>query len=91
MKYDLKDVVNMLRIYHQVESEAKFFLSLSAFASKHKEQTIKSAQRTLAAIEEYKKLPQELRSELEKDKGTNVSQITELTKLCKQTLNISLK
>jgi hypothetical protein len=86
MAYELNEVLNMLLVYHEVESQATEFLSFSAFAMKHKEHKIKSAQRTLKAIEEYKKLPSEIRKELEKDKNNNVSRIIGLERLCKETI-----
>ena len=90
MTYELKDVLNMLRVFHEVESETKDFLYLSAFGMKYKDKIIKSAQTTLKAIEEYKKLPIELRKELENDKSTYVSKIIELEKACKKATRIEL-
>ncbi|MFA4960476.1 MAG: hypothetical protein WC548_02325 [Candidatus Pacearchaeota archaeon] len=86
MPYELKDVLNMLRIYHLVESESEKFLSFSSFAMKNKIFKLKSARSTLEAIKEYKKLPTELKMELKKDPATNASKIDEIEKLCKETL-----
>lgn len=86
MAYELKDVLNMLRIYHWVELEAEKFLSISAYAMKRKDFEKKSAESTLKAIEEYKKLPIELRKEIEKDPSTNVSKIIELERLCRRAI-----
>ena len=86
MTYELTEVLNISRVFHQVESEAQIFLSISAFAMKNKAHSVKSALATLRAIEEYKKLPSELRKELENDKSASVSKIVEIERLCKETI-----
>jgi hypothetical protein len=70
-------------VYHEIESEAKNFLFISSAAFKDKSHKTKSAQKVLDAIEEYKKLPLELRNELERNKNNHVSKIVELEKLCR--------
>ncbi len=80
------EMAQMMRVYHQVESAAKDFLFISASAMKNKEHAVKSAQATLRTLENYKKLPLEIRKELEKDKSSHVSKIVELEKLCKEVL-----
>lgn len=86
MAYKSKEVIQMLRIFKELESKAKDFLFLSAFPMKNKEQKVKSATATLKAIEEYKKLPLEIRKEVEADKNNHVSKIEELEKLCKEAI-----
>jgi hypothetical protein len=90
MTYELKDVLKMLRVYHGVESEAEKFLTVSSFAMKNKEYKEKCAESTLKAIEEYKKLPIELRKEIEKDPSTNVSKIIEIEKMCRDAIGKKL-
>jgi hypothetical protein len=80
----LKDVLKMLHVFHEVESETQKFLSISAFAMKKKDFEKKSAESTLKAIEEYKKLPPKLKKELENDPSTHVSKIIELERLCRE-------
>ena len=87
MNYKLKDLPTMFRIYHAVEMEIEKFLSISAYAMKNKVHKIKSAESTLRAIEEYKKLPTALRKKLEKDKTSNVSRIDEIEKMCRIGIN----
>jgi hypothetical protein len=86
MTYESKEVLNMLKVFHCVESSAKDFLFLSAFAMKYKDKIVKIAQTTINAIEEYKKLPVELKKELENDKSNYVSDIIELEKACKKAI-----
>ncbi len=86
MDYELDEVIHAMKVYHKVELEAEKFLSFAAFAMKHKELKIRSARETLKAIEEYRKLPLELKKKLEEDKTCRVSQIDELEKICKETL-----
>ncbi len=86
MSYDLQDVLHMLRTYHLVELEAEKFWFIAAFPRKDKAQKVKSAQTVLNAIEEYKKLPLELRKELEKDKSAHVSKLVELERICKESI-----
>lgn len=86
MTYELKEVLNMLHVYARVESEAKNFLFLCGFAMKNKEPQLKSAQKTIIAIGEYKKLPSQLRKELEKYHSTSVSKIIELEKICRDVI-----
>jgi hypothetical protein len=85
-EYKLKDLPNILKAFHNVELEAKDFLSFSAFAMKYPEKIIKNAKTTLKAIDEYKKLPLELRKELENDKNNYVSNIIEIEKICKKAI-----
>lgn len=54
MDYGLNEVVNMIKVYHDLEYEAKLFLSITAFAMKRKDAEIKSAKKTLLAIGKYK-------------------------------------
>jgi uncharacterized protein Yka (UPF0111/DUF47 family) len=86
--YELKDIVKFMKAFHEIEACAKDFLYLSAFAlaNKYKDKIVGSAQGTLKAIEEYKKIPPELRKELENDKSTFVSKITELEKECRKAI-----
>jgi predicted enzyme involved in methoxymalonyl-ACP biosynthesis len=51
---------------------------------KDKTHKVKSVKALLDAIEEYKKLPLELRAELEKDKSSNASRISQFEKLCNE-------
>jgi hypothetical protein len=90
MAYELKEIVNFMQIYHNLESKAMDFLSISAGALKNKSYKIKSAQTTLNALKEYKKLPLELRKELEKDKMAQVSKIIELEKAAKKVIEEEL-
>jgi hypothetical protein len=83
MAYNLAEISRMIKVYHEVETAANIFLFQSSFAVKHKKG---GAERTLKAIEEYKKLPQEVRNELEKDKEAHVSKIIELEKLCREVI-----
>ncbi|MEK6918672.1 MAG: hypothetical protein AABW73_01405 [Nanoarchaeota archaeon] len=84
MDYKLSEIAEMMKIYVRAEAETKDYLFLSASSMKNKEPKIKSAQRTIKAIEEYKKLPLELRKEIEKD--TNMSRIEMIEKLCQETI-----
>lgn len=84
MSYELSDLPKMMGVFHEVESELRDFLSLSAFALKDKTFKKKKAASALKAIEEYKKLPKKLRIELEKDKNFYVSNIEQIEKLCKE-------
>jgi len=86
MTYELDEVVDMLRMFHAVESEAKIFLLIVSFPMKKKDQRVKSAQKTLKAIEDYKKLPGEVRRELETDKNNHVSKIVEIERLCHEAI-----
>lgn len=82
MGYQLGEIAEMMRIYNRVEAEAKDFLFISSSALKNKEYQVKSAKSTLAAIEEYRKLPIELRNELEKNKSAYVKDIAQLENAC---------
>ena len=84
MSYELTEVAKMMKVYSTLEAEAKNFLFISSYPMKNKDHKIKTALATLRAIEEYKKLPQEIRKELEKDKASSANSITELEKLCKE-------
>jgi hypothetical protein len=86
MTYELKNIIKMMKIYSEVESEAKNFLFISAYPLKNKDQKVKIAHSTLKAIENYKKLDNEVRMELENDKNTNVSKLIELEKLCREAI-----
>lgn len=86
MSYTLPEVVRIVQTYHELESAAKDFLFISSAALKNKDSKIKSAQKTLTALESYKKLPLEVRKELEKDKHSHVSNIEALEKLCRSSL-----
>ncbi len=88
MAYELKEVLNILRVYLKIETEANKFLTISAFPMKNKAPKVKSAQTTLKAIEEYKNLPIEVRRELENDKSTHVSNIAELERLCRAAIAV---
>lgn len=82
MEIEIMDLVEYMQIYHNAENEAAKFLTISAYAMKNKTSKIKSAQSTLKAIEEYKKLPEELRVELEKNKDSYLHNINEVERLC---------
>lgn len=84
MAYESNEIIGFMKIFHELESVAKDFLYLSAWGMKYKDKIKESAKKTLKAIEEYKKLPEEVRKELEKDKNTYSSRIRELEKACKR-------
>lgn len=86
MTYELTEVTKMMKVYSIFEAEAKNFLFISSYPIKNKDNKIKTALATLKAIQEYKKLPQEIQKELEKDKNSAANSITELEKLCKQAI-----
>ncbi len=88
MAYEIKEIVQMMKVYHTLESEAKDFMFISAASMKNKDYKIKRAETLLKAIEEYKKLPNELKVELEKDKTTTAYKIVELEKLCKEAIKV---
>jgi hypothetical protein len=87
MSYELSETLKMIKVYHELESAAQEFLFISGFALKHKEKRFKSAQRTLKAIQEFKKLPIELKNELEKEPDTYAKSIIDLEKLCKKAIS----
>ena len=82
MEINILELANFMKIYRNVEMEAGKFLSISAYAMKNKSLKKKSAESTLKAIGEYKKLPTEIRAELEKDNENYVSKIDEVERLC---------
>lgn len=84
MAYNEKEIVKMMKVFHAIESEAKDFLYLSAFAMKYKDKIKESAQKAILAIEEYKRLPLEIRKELERDTTSYVNKINELEKACRK-------
>ncbi len=86
MSYENSELPKIMKAYHEVESELRDFLSISAFALKDKTYKKKKAESSLKAIAEYRKLPKELRQELEKDKDAYVSNIDQVEKLCKESL-----
>jgi hypothetical protein len=87
MAYETKDILNMIKTYHEVEICSKEFLLYAAWGMKYKEKIAINAIALLKAIEKYKKLPEEIRNELEKDKNNHVSNIIELEKACKKVIN----
>ena len=86
MAYETKEFLKMMKTYHEVESQAKDFIYLSSWAMKYKDKIKVSAENTLKAIEEYKKLPEEIRKEIEKDKSLYVNKIDELENACKKAM-----
>lgn len=82
MEFETKEIARMMKVYTRAESEIRDFLFISSYPMKNKDRNIKSAQTTLVAIEEYKKLPVELRKELEDDKNAYVSKVDEIERLC---------
>ncbi len=56
MPYEVEETVHLMRVYHSVEKEARDFLSITAYAAKNKEHRLKSAERTLKAIEACQEL-----------------------------------
>jgi hypothetical protein len=83
MVYELDEVLKMMKVFHEVEISANIFLFQSSFAMKHKKS---GALKTLRALEEYHKLPAEVRKGLESDKNNHVSKIVELERLCKEAI-----
>jgi hypothetical protein len=81
MPYETAEIVKMMQTYNELESAAKDFLFTAGFASKHKAQ---SAQKVLKAIEEYKKIPTEIRMALEKNPNSSLKSLAELERLCKK-------
>jgi hypothetical protein len=79
-----EEIVKIAKVFHEFELASEIFLSQASFAPKHKRS---GAQRLTKAIDEYKKLPAEIRSAFESDKSTNASKLIELETLCKETLN----
>jgi uncharacterized protein Yka (UPF0111/DUF47 family) len=86
---DFKETVQYMKVYSKFESAAKDFLFISSYPMKDKTHKVKSAKALLDAIEEYKKLPLELRTELENDKSSNASQINQFEKLCREAIKSS--
>lgn len=87
MTYSTKEIAKMMKVYAELEIEAKDFLFISSASLKNKEYVIRSAQKTIKAIEAYNKLPLEIRKELEMDKNMAAGKIIELEKLCKKTID----
>jgi hypothetical protein len=86
---NLEETVQYMKVYSKFEAQAKEFLFISSYPMKDKSHKIKSAKALLDAIVEYKKLPLELRAELEKDKSSNASQINQFEKLCNEAIKSS--
>jgi hypothetical protein len=86
MVYQTKDVVNISKVFHIVETCSKEFLLYSAWGMKYKDKIAMKGKELLGAIKEYKKIPLEIRNLFEKDKNNHVSNIIELEKAVKKAI-----